>query len=177
MMLMIKPSKCDLLPSNGTKGSCWKRTLTRSDLCSNLILSMPNGSHQRPSLSKKTLTTSCALNSVDGAFELRRDSACKAWWDYYDRLVIATKQMDDLFGLGDDENCLCHLDLNTAPRNIMAHIDTDNKCTISGNLGCDSAIFAPRSIGCAPPMWIWAWNSEEEEDETHTNDIPATPTQ
>lgn len=116
----------------------------------------------------------CAQFGRWRAFELRRDPASIAWWDYFDRLVTATKQMDDLFGLGDDENCLCHLDLNTAPRNIMACIDDSDKLTKSGILDWDSAIFAPRYVGCAPPMWPWAWSNEEEEDEIHANDVPAT---
>lgn len=119
----------------------------------------------------------CAQFGRWKAFELRRDPASIAWWDYYDRLVTAAKQMDELFGLGNDENCLCHLDLNTAPRDIMAHIDDNDKLTISGILDWDSAIFAPRFVGCAPPMWLWAWSYEGEEDEIHANDVPATPEQ
>ena len=110
------------------------------------------------------------------ASELRRDPAMIGWWDYYERLAIMARQMDDLDLLGDSKNCLCHLDLNIAPRNIMAHVDSDESLTISGILDWDSAIFAPRFVGCVPPMWIWAW-SDEEEDETHANDTPSTPEQ
>ena len=110
------------------------------------------------------------------ASELRRDPAMIGWWHYYERLVIMARQMDDLDLLGDSKNCLCHLDLNMAPRNIMAHVDSDESLTISGILDWDSAIFAPRFVGCVPPMWIWAW-SDEEEDETLANDTPSTPEQ
>ena len=110
------------------------------------------------------------------ASELRRDPAMIGWWHYYERLAIMARQMDDLDLMGDGRNCLCHLDLNTAPRNIMAHVDSDESLTISGILDWDSAIFAPRFVGCVPPMWIWAW-SDEEEDETHANDTPSTSEQ
>ena len=98
-----------------------------------------------------------------------------AFRDHYDRLAKATDQMS---GLG-YETCLCHLDLNTAPRNIMADFDKDNPddLEITGILDWDSAIFAPRFVGCAPPMWIWVWNSEEDEDERYAEDIPPTPEQ
>ena len=110
------------------------------------------------------------------ASELRRDPAMIGWWHYYERLAIMARQMDDLDLLGDGRNCLCHLDLNMAPRNIMAYVDSDESLTISGILDWDSAIFAPRFVGCVPPMWLWAW-SDEEEDETHANDTPSTPEQ
>ena len=107
------------------------------------------------------------------ASDLRRDPAMIGYSDEYERLAVMARQMDDLYLLGDSKNCLCHLDLNTAPRNIMAHIDSDESLTISGILDWDSAIFAPRFVGCVPPMWIWAW-SDEEEDEAHANDTPDT---
>ena len=110
------------------------------------------------------------------ASELRRDPAMIGWWHYYERLAIMARQMDDLDLLGDGRNCLCHLDLNMAPRNIMAYVDSDESLTISGILDWDSAIFAPRFVGCVPPMWLWAW-SDEEEDETHANYTPSTPEQ
>ena len=81
--------------------------------------------------------------------------------------------MDDLGFLGSDENCICHLDL--LPRNIMADVKPDGSLSITGILDWDSAVFAPRFVGCAPPMWLWAWNSEEDEDEKHANDTPSTP--
>ena len=111
------------------------------------------------------------------AAELRRDPALIGWWHYYERLAIMARQMDDLRLLGDDRNCLCHLDLNMAPRNIMADVDADDSITISGILDWDSAIFAPRFVGCVPPMWIWAWSEDEEEDERLANNTPSTPEQ
>ena len=111
------------------------------------------------------------------AAELRRDPALMGWWHYYERLAIMARQMDDLRLLGDDRNCLCHLDLNMAPRNIMADVDADDSLTISGILDWDSAIFAPRFVGCVPPMWIWAWSEDEEEDERLANNTPSTPEQ
>ena len=111
------------------------------------------------------------------ARELRTDPAMIGWWDYYERLVVMARQMNDLDLLGDGKYCLCHLDLNVAPRNIMAEIDSKESLRITGILDWDSAIFAPRFVGCAPPMWIWAWSDEGEEDEFHANDTPTTSEQ
>ena len=117
----------------------------------------------------------CAQFGQWRALELLSDPFLIAFRDHYDRLAKATDQMS---GLG-YETCLCHLDLNTAPRNIMADFDKDkpDDLEITGVLDWDSAIFAPRFVGCAPPMWIWAWNPEEDEDERHAEDIPPTPEQ
>ncbi|MCJ1454387.1 hypothetical protein MMC28_004740 [Mycoblastus sanguinarius] len=93
---------------------------------------------------------------------------------YMDCFVSVACQMDRLGFLGDELNCLCHLDLNAAPRNIMVDIKPDNSTIITGILDWDSAVFAPRFVGCAPPMWIWAWNEDEDEDEKKANDIPST---
>ena len=112
------------------------------------------------------------------ASELRKDPAMIGWCDDYERLVTMAKQMNDLSLLGDGKNCLCHLDLNTAPRNIMARIRPDESLAITGILDWDSAMFAPRFAGCVPPMWIWAWApDDEDEDESCANDTPATPEQ
>lgn len=54
--------------------------------------------------------------------------------DYYDGLVIMAKQMEELDFLGKGENCLCHRDLNSAPRNIMAEIDHNVDLKIAGIL-------------------------------------------
>ena len=112
------------------------------------------------------------------ASQLRRDPAMIGWVNDYARLVTMAKQMNDLDLLGDGKNCLCHLDLNTAPRNIMAKIRPDESLEITGILDWDSAIFAPRFAGCVPPMWLWAWApDDEDEDESHADDTPATPEQ
>lgn len=108
------------------------------------------------------------------ALDLRCDPASIRWSKCYDRLVTMAAQMDDLGFLGNDENCVCHLDLLGAPRNIMADIKSDGLLSITGILDWDSAVFAPRFVGCAPPMWLWAWD-EEEEDEKHANDTPSHP--
>ena len=112
------------------------------------------------------------------ASQLRKDPAMIGWCDDYERLVTMAKQMNDLDLLGDGRNCLCHFDLNTAPRNIMARIRPDRSLEITGILDWDSAIFAPRFAGCVPPMWIWAWApDDEDEDESLADDTPATPEQ
>lgn len=109
------------------------------------------------------------------ALDLRCDPATIRWSDKYDRLVTMMVEMFDLGFLGDNENCVCHLDLLGSPRNIMADINPDGSLSITGILDWDSAVFAPRFVGCAPPMWLWAWNEEEDEDEKHANDTPWTP--
>ena len=109
------------------------------------------------------------------ALELRSDPASIGWMQYYDRLVTMARQMDDLGLLGDDENCICHLDLLGAPRNIMADIKSDGSLRITGILDWDSAVFARRFAGCAPPSWLWESWDEEEEDERHANDTPSDP--
>ena len=109
------------------------------------------------------------------ALELRQEPTSIAWSKTYDRLVTMALQMDDLGFLGDDENCVCHLDLLGAPRNIMADIKTDGSLSITGILDWDSAVFAPRFVGCAPPFWLWDSWDEEEEDERRANDTPSDP--
>ena len=93
--------------------------------------------------------------------------------DYMKCLAAIADQMNEAGFLGDNENCLCHLDLNHAPHNIMVNVK-DEALSISGILDWDSAVFAPRFVGCVPPMWIWAWNAEDDEDEAHANDTPKT---
>jgi len=111
------------------------------------------------------------------AFNLRQDPTSIGWFKYYDRLADMAKQMEELGFLGDDENCLCHRDLNASPRNIMADINPDKSLSITGILDWDSLVFAPTFVACVPPMWLWAWDTEEEEDERKANDIPTTPEQ
>ena len=109
------------------------------------------------------------------ALQLRRDPAIIRWSNIYERLVTMADEMEIFGFLGNNENCMCHLDLLGSPRNIMVDIQSDGSLSITGILDWDSAVFAPRFVGCAPPMWLWAWNSEEDEDEKHANDTPTTP--
>ena len=109
------------------------------------------------------------------ALQLRRDPAIIRWSNTYERLVTMADEMETLGFLGNNENCMCHLDLLGSPRNIMVDIQSDDSLSITGILDWDSAVFAPRFVGCTPPMWLWAWNSEEDEDERHANDTPTTP--
>ena len=110
------------------------------------------------------------------ALELRRDPTTIGWMDYYDRLANMAKQIFEL-GFFDCDNCLCHRDLNPAPRNIMAAINAKGELDITGILDWDSLIFAPRFVACVPPMWLWAWDDEVEEDEKKANNDPANPEQ
>lgn len=108
------------------------------------------------------------------ALELRSDPSTMGWSKQYDCLATMADQMDEMGFFGSGLNCLCHLDLLGAPRNIMVDIKSDGHLSITGILDWDSAVFAPKFVGCAPPMWLWAWD-EEEENEKHANDTPLDP--
>lgn len=83
----------------------------------------------------------------------------------FDKLATAVMQMYELFKLGNDVNCLCHLDFITAPRNIMVDVGEDGLLEVKAVLDWDSACFAPQFVGCEPPMWLWNWNEDDYEDE------------
>ncbi len=85
-------------------------------------------------------------------------------------LLAVAREMDQLGYFDDDNNVLCHLDLE--PRNILLSLEP--QVTISGILDWDSAVFAPIFMSCAPPFWLWGWDDEIDEDEKHANDIPPT---
>ncbi|KAI1646764.1 kinase-like domain-containing protein [Daldinia loculata] len=69
--------------------------------------------------------------------------------------------------------CLAHLDL--APRNILINPTSDLKQPIiSAVLDWDSAVFGPKFMACAPPLWVWNWLDDEDEDERTANDVPPT---
>lgn len=82
--------------------------------------------------------------------------------------------MDDMGFLGDDGYWLCHLNLSSAPRNVMVDIQTDGSAAISGILDWDSAVFGPKFVACARPTWLWAWNSKGDEDEREASNTPPT---
>ena len=93
---------------------------------------------------------------------------------YFDCISNVARQMDDMGFLGGDGYWLCHLDLNSAPRNVIVDIQPEVSAAISGILDWDSAVFGPRFVGCAPPMWLWAWNSEGDEDEREADNTSPT---
>ncbi|KAK0509043.1 hypothetical protein JMJ35_008414 [Cladonia borealis] len=97
-------------------------------------------------------------------------------WDYMYRLAEVAAQMDKMCFLGDDINCLAHLDL--AGRNIMVEFPPGEPLKITGYLDWDSAVFAPRFVSCAPPWWLWQDDDDEtdyQEDESKANETPAQP--
>ena len=69
--------------------------------------------------------------------------------DFMERLAAVASQMNRLGHLGDNKNCLSHLDL--AAHNIMVEIRSDESITITGILDFDSACFAPAFVSCYPP--------------------------
>ena len=93
----------------------------------------------------------------------------------WDSLIDAAEEIDRYGLFKDDKMSLCHLDLQ--PRNIMAEIQKDQSLKITGCLDWDSAVFAPKFVGCAPPRWLWADEEGEynEDDELGANDVPSTP--
>ena len=97
-------------------------------------------------------------------------------WDFMYRLAEVAGQMNKMCLLGDDINCLAHLDL--AGRNIMVEFHPDEPLKITGYLDWDSAVFAPRFVSCAPPWWLWQDENDAtdyQEDESKANDTPAQP--
>ena len=97
-------------------------------------------------------------------------------WDFMYRLARAAGQMERMSLLGDNINCLAHLDL--AGRNIMVEFPPDEPPKITGYLDWDSAVFAPRFVACAPPWWLWQDEDDEtdyQEDESKANETPARP--
>lgn len=85
-------------------------------------------------------------------------------------LLGVAHEMDQLGYFEDNNNVLCHLDLE--PRNVL--LSFKPQVTIAGILDWDSAVFAPIFMSCAPPLWLWGWDEEEDEDEKHANDTPPT---
>ncbi len=109
------------------------------------------------------------------AEELTRDPMSIYHWDYMHRLTKAASQMDRFGCLGDDDNCLTHLDI--AGRNIMAELGPDDSLTVTGYLDWDSAMFVPKFVACAPPWWLWQDkndNTDSQEEESKAGDIPVS---
>ena len=94
-------------------------------------------------------------------------------WDFMHRLAKVAGQMERLCLLGDNVNCLTHLDL--AGRNIMVEFHPGEPLKIRGYLDWDSAVFAPRFVSCAPPWWLWQDDDDEtdyQDDESRANETP-----
>lgn len=97
-------------------------------------------------------------------------------WDFMYRLAEVAAQMEKRYFLGDDINCLAHLDL--AGRNIMVEFHPGEPLKITGYLDWDSAVFAPRFVSCAPPWWLWQDDDDAtdyQDDESKANETPAQP--
>ena len=110
------------------------------------------------------------------ADELRREPQGILYWDFMHRLIDAASQMDSVSCLGDDTNCLAHLDL--AGRNTMVEFNNDGSLRVTGILDWDSAVFAPKFVSCAPPWWLWADENDtisDLRDESKASHTPAQP--
>ena len=95
---------------------------------------------------------------------------------FMERLAAAASQMDRRGCLGNNENCLSHLDL--AAHNIMVDVDSDKSITITGVLDFDSAVFAPTFVSCYPSWWLWQDETQPGdamEDESQSNEAPPDP--
>ena len=90
---------------------------------------------------------------------------------FMERLSAMAAQMDEAGFLGNNEYCLCHLDLAMAPRNILVDV-ADGSLAITAILDWDEAVFAPTFVMCTPPLWIWAWSDDEDEDESKASETP-----
>jgi hypothetical protein len=75
--------------------------------------------------------------------------------------------------LGDTEYHFCHTVLHD--RNILVEIPEDWTVRISGLLAWDTAIFVPKFLSCAPPMWIWLSEEDDGEDEALAEKTPDHP--
>ena len=95
---------------------------------------------------------------------------------FMERLAATASQMNKLGCLGDNKNCLSHLDL--AAQNIMVDIRPDKSITVTGVLDFDSAVFAPKFVSCYPPWWLWQDETQPGdalEDESQSNETPPDP--
>ena len=112
--------------------------------------------------------------------ELQQDPHYIFYPDRWKGLADVAEAMDIMGYLGDkpgdNQNCLCHLDFRG--RNIMVDIQPDDSLKVTGVLDWDSAVFAPRFVGCCPPHWMWADEDDEddedfdEDDESKADQIP-----
>ncbi len=101
---------------------------------------------------------------------LRLDAHDDLTAGFMNSLLAVAREMDQLGYFDDNNNILCHMDLE--PRNVLLRLEP--QVSISGILDWDSAVFAPKFMSCAPPFWLWGWEDEEDEDEKKANDTPAT---
>lgn len=95
---------------------------------------------------------------------------------FMERLATTASQMNRLGCLGDNKNCLSHLDL--AARNVMVETRPDESITVTGVLDFDSAVFAPKFVSCYPPWWLWQDETQPGdalEDESQSNEAPPDP--
>ena len=95
---------------------------------------------------------------------------------FMERLAATASQMDRLGYLGDNKNCLSHLDL--AAQNIMVEVRSDKDITVTGILDFDSAVFAPTFVSCYPPWWLWQDETQPGDamvDESQSNETPPDP--
>jgi hypothetical protein len=95
--------------------------------------------------------------------ELPADTFRPEHWDNFCGMLSELKADG---WLSDHHISIAHLDLQ--PRNILVdHI-------ITGVLKWNSAIFGPRFLTCAPPMWLWGWRNDDDvgEDEELASENP-----
>ena len=114
------------------------------------------------------------------AQELLRDPRRIAYRDYQTRFMEAARQMDGMGFFKDQGNCLCHLGLYA--RNILVLPDNDNDTVqVTGVMGWENAVVAPKFVSCAMPWWLWQCDPNEngstweELDEDWTSEEPRTP--
>lgn len=114
------------------------------------------------------------------AQELLRDPRRIAYRDYQTRFMEAARQMNGMGFFEGQGNCLCHLGLYA--RNILVLPgDEHDTVQVTGVLGWDSAVVAPKFVSCAMPWWLWQCDPDEngstweELDGALTSEEPNSP--
>ena len=100
----------------------------------------------------------------------------------WDSLLEVVQEMNDLGLFTTKLHCLCHVYVNR--QNILAEILADSSIRVTGIIGWDEAVVAPKFVCCNPPGWLWgfepfivgraglpAWPYEIPG----ANDVPSTP--
>lgn len=167
-MLSVKSSTAGkvVLPIGGGNS---ETSIMRDPLASDDSSLIKPYSDTPPSESTRELLTAIFLAlETDDLERCPSDKVGPAFWDQFCQMTL---ELDSQGLLSDRRYSLSHLDL--APRKILVNPTAGlNSPIISAILDWYSAVFAPISMTCSPPMWIYTWNEDEDEGERMANDIP-----
>lgn len=93
--------------------------------------------------------------------------------DHWEPLGKIAHAMNDMGLFDDNRFYLTHMDLE--PRNLLVDIKNNDTAALIDILDWDSAVFAPRWMGCKPPSWLWDWQHDDDEDKLKANETPVDP--